>query len=175
MPCDVFVTEATFGLPVFRHPPPATRSPGCCDACALFPERTHVVGGYALGKASGVIALLREAGWDGPIYLHGALVALCALYEAQGIALGALAPATGGRQGRAAPARSCWRRPPPSPDRWARRLPDPVVARGLAAGCGCGSGRKPRGVELPLVISDHADWDELNAHHRRGRRAARSG
>jgi putative mRNA 3-end processing factor len=47
-------------------------------------------------------------------------------------------------------------------DRWARRLADPVVA--MASGwMGVRQRAKSRGVELPLVISDHADWDELNA------------
>jgi putative mRNA 3-end processing factor len=53
---------------------------------------------------------------------------------------------------------------PPSAvtDRWARRLADPVVA--IASGWMRVRQRaKSRGVELPLVISDHADWDELNA------------
>ena len=53
---------------------------------------------------------------------------------------------------------------PPSAlaDRWTRRLPDPVVA--LASGWMRVKQRaKARGIELPLVISDHADWDELTA------------
>ena len=40
---------------------------------ALFPERAHLVGAYSLGKAQRVIALIRQAGYDKPIYLHGAL------------------------------------------------------------------------------------------------------
>ncbi len=63
VPCDVFITEATFGLPVFRHPDRRRRDrAGCCPRVAQFPERTHLVGAYALGKAQRVIALLREAG-----------------------------------------------------------------------------------------------------------------
>ena len=47
-------------------------------------------------------------------------------------------------------------------DRWARRLPDPVVC--MASGWMRVKQRaKQRGVELPLVISDHADWNELLA------------
>ena len=74
VPCDVFITEATFGLPVFRHPRDAAeRSPKLLTSVALFPERAHLVGAYALGKAQRVIRLLREAGYDEPIYVHGAL------------------------------------------------------------------------------------------------------
>ncbi len=160
IPCDVFITEATFALPVFRHPPAADEIGKLLDSVALFPERTHVIGAYALGKAQRVIALLRRAGWDRPIYLHGAMAALCEAYERLGVALGDLPPATvAGKdklQGAIVIA-------PPSAiaDRWARRLADPVTC--LASGWMRVRQRaKSRGVELPLVISDHADWDELN-------------
>src|SRR3984957_2727376 len=90
MPCDVFVTEATFALPVFRHPPADQEIARLLASVALFPERTHVVGCYALGKCQRLIALLRQAGWDRPIFLHGALVAMCEVYRERGVALGAL-------------------------------------------------------------------------------------
>ena len=94
VPCDVFVTEATFALPVFVHPPPGDEIKRLLDSVALFPERTHVVGCYALGKCQRLIALLRQAGWDGPIWLHGALVAMCEVYRQRGAELGDLRPAT---------------------------------------------------------------------------------
>jgi putative mRNA 3-end processing factor len=161
VPCDVFVTEATFALPVFRHPKPEDEIARLLDSVALFPERTHVVGCYALGKTQRVIALLRRAGWNRPIYLHGALAPMCAVYEAFGIALGDLRPAT--IAAKAELAGAIVLAPPGAiADRWARRLADPVVC--LASGWMRVRQRaKSRGVELPLVISDHADWDELNA------------
>ena len=73
VPCDVFITEATFGLPVFRHGDAADEVKKLLASVALFPERAHLVGAYSLGKAQRVIALLREAGYDAPIYLHGAM------------------------------------------------------------------------------------------------------
>ena len=76
VPCDLFITEATFGLPVFRHPDPAAEIARLLHSVATFPERCHVIGAYALGKAQRLIALLRQAGWDHPIFLHGALIAL---------------------------------------------------------------------------------------------------
>ncbi len=160
VPCDVFVTEATFALPVFRHPPAAAEIARLLASVALFPERTHVVGCYALGKAQRLIALLREAGWDRPIYLHGALQTLCDLYGALGVQLGELRPATVGRGDLAGEIVLA----PPSAiaDRWARRLGDPVVC--AASGWMRVRQRaKQGGVELPLVISDHADWPELLA------------
>ena len=161
VPCDVFVTEATFALPVFRHPPPEQEIGRLLASVALFPERTHVVGCYALGKSQRVIALLREAGWDAPIWLHGALLSLCQVYEARGVALGDLRPATSAAKGELVGA-IVLAPPGAVTDRWARRMADPVVA--MASGWMRVRQRaKSRGVELPLVISDHADWDELNA------------
>jgi putative mRNA 3-end processing factor len=159
--CDVFVTEATFALPVFVHPPPDAEILRLLDSVALFPERTHVVGCYALGKCQRLIALLRRAGWDAPIWLHGALASMCDVYAAHGVALGDLRPAT--VAAKAALVGAIVLAPPGAiADRWARRLEDPVVA--LASGWMRVRQRaKSRGVELPLVISDHADWNELNA------------
>src|ERR1700688_3709025 len=71
--CEVFITEATFALPVFRHGDPAAEIAKLLRSVALFPERTHLVGAYSLGKAQRVIALLRAAGFDRPILLHGAV------------------------------------------------------------------------------------------------------
>ncbi|WP_291295262.1 ligase-associated DNA damage response exonuclease [Elioraea sp.] len=159
--CDVFVTEATFGLPVFRHPPADGEIARLLASLRVFPDRTHIIGAYALGKTQRVIALLREAGYDAPIFVHGALAPMNDIYASFGITLGDLRPATVAN--REALKGAVVIAPPGAiQDRWARRLSDPVVA--LASGWMRVRQRaKSRGVELPLVISDHADWDELNA------------
>ena len=161
VPCDVFISEATFGLPVFRHPDDAHEIARLLRSIEQFPERAHMVGAYALGKAQRIIRLLREAGWEKTIYVHGALERLNRLYEAHGVPLGPLAPATtGAKQDFAGQIIVA----PPSAlaDRWSRRFPDPVSA--FASGWMQVRARaRQRGVELPLVISDHADWDELTA------------
>lgn len=157
--CDVFVSEATFALPVFRHPDDAGEIAKLLRSVAMFPERTHLVGAYALGKAQRVIALLRRAGYEKPIYLHGAMERLCALYEAHGVRLGPLLPATVGRASKFA-GEIVVAPPSAMQDRWSRRFADPVDC--FASGWMSVRQRaKQRGVELPLVISDHADWDEL--------------
>lgn len=69
--CDIFITEATFGLPVFRHPDPQGQIARLLASLEQFPDRAHIVGAYALGKAQRVIMLLREAGYDRPIRIHG--------------------------------------------------------------------------------------------------------
>jgi putative mRNA 3-end processing factor len=161
VPCDVFITEATFGLPVFRHPPDSGEIARLLRSVAQFPERSHLVGAYALGKAQRVIRLLREAGWDRTIFVHGALERLNRLYEDHGVDLGPLSPATVQTKHDFAGAIVIG---PPSAlqDRWSRRFPDPVQA--FASGWMQVRARaRQRGTELPLVISDHADWDELTA------------
>ena len=159
--CDVFVTEATFALPVFRHPNPLSEIRRLLASVALFPERTHVVGCYSLGKTQRLIGLLRQAGWDAPVYMHGALAPICEIYEAHGIRLGDLRAAT--VAAKADLVGGIVLAPPSAiTDRWARRLAEPVVA--MASGWMRVRQRaKQGGVELPLVISDHADWDELLA------------
>jgi putative mRNA 3-end processing factor len=158
--CDVFVTEATFGLPVFRHPHDAEEVRKLLRSVEQFPERTHVIGAYALGKAQRLIRLLREAGWERPIYAHGAFDRLNALYERFGIELGPLEPATDDAQRGGFAGEIVLAPPGALADRWARRFSDPVDA--FASGWMRVRARaRQRGVELPLVISDHADWDEL--------------
>jgi putative mRNA 3-end processing factor len=158
-PCDLFITEATFALPVFQHGEAHAEVAKLLKSTAQFPERAHVVGAYGLGKCQRVIALLREAGYERPIYLHGALQECCAVYESFGVRLGELRPATGPKRDELKGAIVL---APPSAiaDRWSRRLPDPVTA--FASGWMRVRARaRQQGVELPLVISDHADWREL--------------
>jgi len=161
--CDVFITEATFALPVFRHPEPEAEIGKLLASLAQFPERTHLVGAYSLGKAQRVIKMLRDAGWDETIYLHGAMEKLCQLYESEGVKLGPLAAATiaaGDKGDFAGAVVVC----PPSEiaERWARRFADPVPC--FASGwMRIRQRAKQARVELPLILSDHADWGELTA------------
>ncbi len=159
VPCDIFITEATFGLPVFRHPETASEIDRLLLRLHENPDRCVLVGAYALGKAQRLIAELRCRGHHDPIYIHGALQRLCDLYREHGVDLGELRPATEAKKeelvGRII---IC----PPSAlnDRWSRRLPDPVTA--MASGwMRIRQRARQRNVELPLILSDHADWDEL--------------
>jgi putative mRNA 3-end processing factor len=157
--CDVFVTEATFALPVFRHEPADREVRKLLASLAAEPQRTHLVGAYGLGKCQRVIRLLREEGYDRPIYLHGAMTAPTALYQALGVGLGDVRPLADTKaKALAGDIVLC----PPSSldDLWSRRFGDPVTA--FASGWMRVRGRaRQRGVELPLVISDHVDWPEL--------------
>ena len=157
--CDVLITEATFGLPLFRHPPIEEEIARLLAVRAANPGRAVLVGAYALGKAQRLIAELRRAGHADPVYLHGAMERMCRLYEEWGVDLGRLEPVAGMEKEKlAGQIVLC----PPSAlnDRWSRRLPDPITA--MASGWMRVRQRaRQRNVELPLVISDHADWDEL--------------
>ncbi len=161
VPCDILVTEATFALPVFRHPDPAAEIAKLLASVAAFPDRAHLVGAYALGKAQRVIMLLRAAGFDAPIYIHGALQKLCAYHAAQGVPLGELRPATVARGKKGDFAGAIVIAPPSAfAATWAQRFPDPVIC--FASGWMMVRARaRQRGVELPLVISDHVDWTQL--------------
>ena len=159
VPCDVFVTEATFGLPVFRHPETVSEVDRLLLRLHENPERCVLVGAYALGKAQRLIAELRCRGHHAPIYIHGALQRLCDLYAEHGVDLGELRPATGVSKDELK-GRIVLAPPGALNDRWSRRLPDPITA--MASGWMRVRQRaRQRNVELPLIVSDHADWDEL--------------
>ena len=158
--CDVFITEATFGLPVFRHGSPKGEIDKLLNSVKVFPERAHLVGAYSLGKAQRVIAMLRAAGHDAPIYLHGAMDKLTRYY-AERMDLGELRLVSGAKKADLAGMIALC---PPSSlkEVWARRFPDPVAC--FASGWMRVRARARQSlVELPLVISDHADWDGLTA------------
>jgi putative mRNA 3-end processing factor len=156
--CDLFITEATFGLPVFRHEPVAGEIEKLLVSHRRFPERTHLVGVYSLGKCQRVIAELRRAGFDRPIYLHGAMLAVTRLYQELGQDLGDIRSMT---EAPASLAGEIVLAPPSAlNDRWSRRMVDPVTT--CASGWMRVRGRaRQRNVELPLIISDHCDWPEL--------------
>ena len=159
MPCDIFVTEATFGLPVFRHPDTGSEIDRLLHRLHSDPSRCVLVGAYALGKAQRIITELRGRGHNDPIYFHGAIERLNQLYESFGVPLGELRH-TGGATKQEMAGHVVIAPPGALNDRWSRRLPDPVTA--MASGwMRIRQRARQRNVELPLIISDHADWDEL--------------
>jgi putative mRNA 3-end processing factor len=158
-PCDIFVTEATFGLPIFCHPPIEEEIGKLLATLRANPDRCVLVGAYALGKAQRVIAELRRAGHHEPIYLHGAMERMCRLYEELEVPLGELRLVSDATKEQL---RGHVIVSPPSAlhDRWSRRLPEPITA--MASGWMRVRQRaRQKNIELPLIISDHADWGEL--------------
>ena len=156
---ETLITEATFGLPIFKHPNPKDEIEKLLHSIKTFSSKCHIVGAYALGKSQRVISLLREKGYDDTIYLHGAIEKITNYYLNRGIKLGKLKKVTkediNSLKGKIIIA-------PPSAikDKWVRKFSD--VRHCLASGWMIVKQRaKQSKIELPLVISDHADWNEL--------------
>ena len=157
--CDVFITEATFGLPVFIHPPIETEIRKLLLSIQQNPSSCHLLGAYALGKCQRLIMVLREEGFEDTIYLHGAQIKLCNLYQSLGINLGPLENAQVLNQTNSAGKLVIC---PPSAlhDRWSRRFGDLIIAN-ASGWMQIRARAKQKGIDLPLIISDHADWNEL--------------
>ncbi len=157
--CDCFITEATFGLPVFRHGEPSGEIGKLLASLRLFPECCHLVGAYALGKAQRLISMLRAAGYDRPIFLHDSLAKLTNYYVSTGLALGELRRLAAADMAKlAGEIVLC---PPSALTDLALRgdaEPRKIFASGWMR---IRARARQRGIELPLVISDHADWDGL--------------
>jgi len=158
---DVFITEATFGLPVFKHPAPAVEIERLLNSLRSNPTRTHLLGTYALGKTQRIIRLLRDNGYEDTVYLHGAMIRLCEYYESEGIELGLTAQATVANSKKSTFSGGLVLAPPSALNStWVRRFEDPLIAS-ASGWMQVRQRAKQRGVELPLIISDHCDWSEL--------------
>jgi len=158
--CHIFVTESTFGLPIFRWPEPG-------EALAEIngwwrgnqqAGKASVLFAYPLGKAQRVLAGIDNT--IGPIYTHGAVEQYNVIYRASGIAL----PAT--RYARSVPPKTDWTRalilapPMGKTSPWLRRFGD--FSAGMASGWMRIRGtRRRRSMDRGFVLSDHADWPAL--------------
>lgn len=167
VPCDTFITESTFGLPIYRWPPQAALMAEILDwwQANARAGRASVVYAYTFGKAQRILhGVLRHAGAEGmpgPVIVHGALTQLNAAYAGAGVALPPTALVS------ELPARSPLLRQalvvaPPSAQRspWLRRFGDASDA--FASGWMQLRGtRRRRGVDRGFALSDHADWPGL--------------
>jgi putative mRNA 3-end processing factor len=159
VPCDVFVSEATFGLPVFRHPEPQHELKKLLHSLELFPDRCHALGVYALGKCQRVMLELRVLGYQRPFYIHGAMEKLCQFYREQGFDFCEVTKITKENK-KELQGELVFCPPSALADKWSRSLPN--VLSCMASGWMQVRARaKQRLVELPIILSDHADWDEL--------------
>ena len=157
---DIFITEATFALPVFTHPSIEDELKRLLQSLKDFPGRCHLLGAYALGKCQRLMSVLRRMGYRETIYLHGAQVKLVELYEQFGIDLGHWRKVSDVEDKASLAGKLVIAPPSALADRWSRRLP--YVMTCLASGWMQIRARaKQRRVELPLTISDHADWPQL--------------
>jgi putative mRNA 3-end processing factor len=161
--CDTFVTESTFGLPIYRWPPEAEVFAEIRNWWAANQEagKASVLFAYSLGKAQRVLAGLDPA--DGPIYTHGAVEKFCRLYREAGIALAPTMHAA------SAPSNTDWSRAlilaPPSANGTSlligsRRF-GPLSTGFVSGWMRIRGARRRRSLDRGFVLSDHADWPGL--------------
>jgi putative mRNA 3-end processing factor len=161
VPCDVFVTEATFALPVYRwdrvdHVMETLL--GWWDANAAA-GRASVLFCYALGKAQRVIAEIGQR-TDRAVFVHGAIDALLDAYRDQGVSLAPTLPVSARIKGESFAGELILAPPSAFGSPWMRRFGD--AATGFASGWMRVRGnRRRRGFERGFVLSDHADWPGL--------------
>ena len=159
VPCHTFITEATFGLPIYRWQSGSATAQEIYQWWQADRERPSILFCYALGKAQRLLSELARWG-DRPIYLHGAIASLTQLYRDQGVALAPTQPTS------AMPTDYDYRGDlvlaPPAAYRssWMKRFKHPQTA--FASGWMAVRGaRRRQGYERGFVLSDHADWPSL--------------
>jgi len=158
--CSHFVTECTFGLPIFTWAPQAdvAQDLNAWWAAQAAAGRTCVLGAYSLGKAQRLLGMLDPD--LGPILTHGAIEATNAVLRAQGIALPPTVQVTAETDIKAHQGAMVLAPPAALDSAWARRFPD--RASGFASGWMRLRGiRRRRAADRGFVISDHADWPGL--------------
>ncbi|MDA4844961.1 ligase-associated DNA damage response exonuclease [Hoeflea poritis] len=159
--CHTFISECTFGLPVFKWRPQEDVLAEINDWWRENAEagRTSVLGAYSLGKAQRLLAGIDEG--IGPIYTHGAVENTNAVLRAQGLSLPDTTLVTD-EQSKGDYGCALIIAPPGAlGSNWMRRFPK--ASTGFASGWMAMRGvRRRRAVDRGFVLSDHCDWTELN-------------
>ena len=161
VPCHTFVTEATFGLPIYTWDPPASVVD---DILAWWrgnrdDGRASVLFCYVLGKAQRVLAEIGDRA-GAPIHLHGAMCALTEAYVEAGASLAPTERVSDRMRGKALAGALVLAPLSARGTPWMRRLPD--VSDAFASGLMRVRGvRRQRAFDRGFVLSDHADWRGL--------------
>ncbi|MFZ0408938.1 MAG: ligase-associated DNA damage response exonuclease [Cyanobium sp.] len=157
---DVLISEATFGLPIYRWPPGAEVAAEIRDWWQACPQRPSVLFCYAFGKAQRVLAELHALGVEHEVLLHGAVAALIEPYRQQGIAMVPTRPLSELPRDQGLEGRLVLAPPSAQASAWMKRLrgAQTAFASGWMAVRGA---RRRRGCERGFVLSDHADWPAL--------------
>ena len=161
IPCHVFITECTFGLPVFTWKPEAAVAAeiNAWWAGNARDGRISVLGAYSLGKAQRLLAAIDAT--IGPILTHGAVEGTNAVMRAQGLALPDTIQVTAETKGKDHPGALVIAPPSALGSSWMRRFGS--VSTGIASGWMALRGvRRRRATDRGFVLSDHADWPGLN-------------
>ena len=161
VPCDTFITEATFGLPIYRWPDTADVAQDIVawrDECAAEGVAA-VLFCYALGKAQRVLAEL-HAFTDTPAWIHGAMVPGVEVYRAAGIELLPTRAIDNDARGTDYAGQLVLAPPSAAGSAWMRRFKR--AQTGFASGWMLIRGnRRRRNYDRGFVVSDHADWPAL--------------
>ena len=144
---------------VFQHPNEHNEIKKLLRSLQLFPERPHLVGVYALGKAQRIIGLLRQQRYDKEIFIHGALEKLCNYYIKENVFLGKFSK-TNLKDKKEYQGEIILAPPSAIKNVWSRKFEDPIICQ-ASGWMSIKQRAKQSLVELPLIISDHADWNEL--------------
>ena len=161
VPCDTFITEATFALPIYRWP----AIDEVVDDLRGWIGRNRddgrptVLYAYSLGKAQRVLSLLADS-LDGPPLAHGAVVAMTDAAREGGLALPALEPVEEKTRGAATRGRLVLAPPSAMNTPWLKRFPNAATAM-ISGWMRVRGARRWKGVDRGFVISDHADWPGL--------------
>lgn len=159
--CDTWLSECTFGLPVYRWPPTAqvvTEILSWWQDC-LEAQRPAVLFCYALGKAQRLLAELAGLA-PGPIWLHGAMQPLTDCYREQGLRLAETRPVSEAEKGYRFASDLILAPPSAAGSPWMRRFPR--HSSGFVSGWMQIRGhRRRRGYDRGFILSDHADWPAL--------------
>jgi putative mRNA 3-end processing factor len=161
--CDVFVTESTFGLPLFRWPDAdavAVRMRVWCEENAAA-GRTSVLFAYSLGKAQRVLAAID--GIDLPIGVHGAVRNISAVYDACGVVLPDAMHANAEHAAQLKGQGVIVAPPSQAATPWLRRFAGPEGMRtAMVSGWMTLRGRRRwQSLDGGFVLSDHVDWPSL--------------
>ncbi|WP_411831880.1 ligase-associated DNA damage response exonuclease [Pseudoxanthomonas mexicana] len=162
VPCDTFITEATFGLPVYRWPDTAEVVADIVDwrrRCAARGEAALLYC-YALGKAQRVLAELRAHDDEPPVLLHGAVAAGVDVYRQAGVPMHGSVRVSEQDKGADFAGRLVLAPPSAAGSPWIRRFRR--AQQGFASGwMRIRGNRRRRNYDRGFVVSDHADWPDL--------------
>jgi putative mRNA 3-end processing factor len=157
---DVFISEATFGLPIYRWDSGSSVAREIRHWWRSAPAVPSVLFCYAFGKAQRVLAELHALGVREEVLLHGAVQSLIAPYRQAGVAMVPTAPLSAVPRGESLAGRLILAPPSAQRSPWMRRCAEAQTA--FASGWMAVRGvRRRRGVGRGFVLSDHADWPSL--------------
>ena len=162
VPCHAFITECTFGMPIFKWTPQDILTQQINDwwAASATAGKTAILGAYALGKAQRLLTTVNPD--IGPILTHGAIENTNAVLRRQGITLPDTTLVTQDITHKTHPGALVLATPSAIGTTWARKFGPASTA--FASGWMALRGvRRRRAADRGFIVSDHADWDGLNA------------